>query len=151
MTRNHATRKHSHNEIPGNLDEIPGSRPMTAVVNAKMTGGNMLKVQNERNRVARVAAGKIKAIVLYVIFMGFFTFETCQPLLDDSRYYFAENLKQQLINVEMLQQFSPTWGKNFQVRAQPAGRSARTCQQPTNHSPVATAPPPRARSRTWER
>ena len=63
MTRNHATRKHSqHNEIPGNLDEIPGPRPMTAVVNAKLTGGNMLKVQNERNRVARVAAGKIKAI-----------------------------------------------------------------------------------------
>jgi hypothetical protein len=56
----------------------------------------------------------IKAIVVYLVFMVLFTLDTATDLTDDRHFYFAENLKQQFIGVEMQQQFSPTWGKTFQ-------------------------------------
>jgi hypothetical protein len=106
--------QHHRAADPVKLDELSATIEETnadATVNVGSDG---------RDRdTATLEAGKehieaIRNIVVYFLFMIVFGMDTASGLRDDRKFYFAENLKQQFIGVEMQQQFSPTWGKNFQ-------------------------------------
>jgi hypothetical protein len=56
----------------------------------------------------------IKNIIIYICFMFFFTLSTTRGILDDDVFYFGNNLKGQLVGVEMSQEHSPTWGKTYE-------------------------------------
>ena len=59
------------------------------------------------------SVASVRAIVVYLIFMIVFTIEIGADLQDDRLYYFAENLKQQFVGVEMRPEFSPVLPKTF--------------------------------------
>jgi len=56
---------------------------------------------------------EIKEIVLYIVFMFFFTLSTTQGLVDNSYFNFGSALKESLTGVEMKQEHSPSFDKNF--------------------------------------
>lgn len=63
---------------------------------------------------SRVAHSKeIKEIVLYIVFMFFFTIATTGGLFDTSNYIFGNVLKESLTGVEMQEQYSPSFAKTF--------------------------------------
>jgi hypothetical protein len=56
---------------------------------------------------------KLKNILVYFVFMVFYTYLTTADLNNSGRFYFASQLSDQFTTNEMEEQFSPTWGKNF--------------------------------------
>jgi hypothetical protein len=71
---------------------------------------NILKNWNEPT--AREQAAK--DVVVYIIFVLFFTADINRSLMDNDVFYFGRNIEGQFVQQELGQEFSPTWGKTFE-------------------------------------
>jgi hypothetical protein len=71
--------------------------------------------ERQRARMKRFLENKnpVKDIIIYLIFMSFFTVSTLRGLLDTDIFYFGANLKGQFTGVEFLEAHSPSMGKTF--------------------------------------
>jgi hypothetical protein len=72
--------------------------------------------ERQKARMVKFLANKnpVKDIIIYLVFMSFFTVSTLRGLLDTDIFYFGANLKGQFTGVEFLEAHSPSVGKTFE-------------------------------------
>ena len=93
----------------------------SAVVHAQKHHRNRVETESRKRGFCSGLCGtpthsqrKVKDIVLYGVFMVFFSYSSSSEWFNSDRWYYAHNVKEQFTGVEFLEHHSPTLGKTFE-------------------------------------